>query len=222
MNSLLDIVDKSSVEINKQELAECRERLQAMGNSKLTVPEKQEKARLEGRVKVLQRGGPRIHIQGLLGYRHRESGVSSSRGYPVWTIVNPYKRIRQSNGGAALGSLKERAEISVANNGWFFPGVSTVNSALQDSDSDDWKKFWAVPVGGFPTLPTRVRELLWSREVRSAYCTGILYQPETWNEKKVAKPSPDPALVVRWDAEDHWHCLAVWGHDGPRIEEFMD
>lgn len=38
-----------------------------------------------------------------------------------------------------------------------------------------------------------------------------------------AQVRPDPALVVEWtDRPGEYYALAVWGHDGPRIVEFVD
>ena len=49
---------------------------------------------------------------------------------------------------------------------------------------------------------------------------GVLYQPTAWTE---LQPNADPALVVEWlDRPGEDFALAVWGHDGPRIMEFVD
>jgi hypothetical protein len=77
------------------------------------------------------------------------------------------------------------------------------------------------PQGGLPPLPPAVRKLARDTKIRRrAKWIGVLYQPTAWEE---LRPNPDPALVVEWkDLPGEYYALAVWGHDGPRIMEFVD
>lgn len=210
---LLEAVDARDVDTRRETVASCDAQIEELRGRKLT-PEEKRKYKDLCKIKIDASGKcPIIDMIKLLA-------CSTSDGMPVWTVMNPYYKISKSNGWFANRQTSFGRAFAVKNNRWY-DGSTIIDFGLNSHLS--YKRYphtWYSPEGNFPTLPDRVRELIWSKPFKSAYCVGLVYQPTKWVGNPTHIPAPDPAIVVRWTSTDVWHCAAVWGHDGPRIQEF--
>lgn len=153
-------------------------------------------ARKTARMIYVSRIGRRIDLAALLNERRPD-------GYPLWTVVDPAYRDTYYQGEEG------RRSSSAVKVGGSYRSIS----GLRNQETT------VEPGGHVPALPRQARRLLTdSRIRRRAAWVGLLYQPQEWREVR-----PDPAVVVEWkDLPGEYYALAVWGHDGPRIMEFVD
>ena len=158
-----------------------------------------------------------IDLYSLLSMRRKD-------GLPLWSLVNPKWSTGNVNGGCWSGSWLDPSRYSR------FVTLSNQGSCLMlniDKRTERWMSPHDLagrsrsPLGGFPILPPRIRELLQSEAVQNCSAAVILYQPNAWSQVVHKAPNPDPALLIKRHAEQPFQCLAVWGHDGPLIHEFM-
>ena len=145
------------------------------------------------RLEIMRGRGRRIDLAALIRQRRKD-------GSPLWAVVDPTLPIGTGNGVVGKSSLRVGSRVHVS-----LPAGPTLR-----------EDFLAV---GLPVLPERVRQIVTDRDIRRrARWVGVLYQPQEWQQ-----PEPDPAVVVEWkDAPGEFFALAVWGHDGPAIMEFVD
>lgn len=222
--SIIEAIDRSSIEAARDEAAQVKGELSQyspVGRFLMTAPEKQEIRRLKERLRILQSGGVNIDL-GMILKEQREKEV------PRWSIANPRYPLSEKNGGVSVSFSGDFTHGYMANNASQH-GVFTSNSTYDSIQPRMLRGYhWSFlepkvlsPVGGFPVLPAKVRSLLHSRAVRKSYAHLILYQPTKWDRLAPVPKDPDPALIVRWTEDSPWKCLAVWGHDGPHIEEFI-
>lgn len=152
-------------------------------------------AKAKRRALLISRVGRRIDLAALLNQRRRDE-------LPRWAIVDPTRFL-----GNKEGQFDSDGMHCIGGYWRTIRGAKKLASG---------KSF--LPVG-MPALPPRIRELATDPNIRRrARWVGVLYQPEEWREVE-----PDPALVVEWKARPgEYYALAVWGHDGPAIMEFVD
>lgn len=143
-----------------------------------------------------------------------------SDGTPVWAIVDPALPIGIGNGGVmafdfsgdrCLGCVVGRKQSWDSQVGAIV-GRQANEFARCNRPTNGW-----LPTA-MPPLPPRVRELAMSPRIRArARMVGVLGEMEM-----VEVIRADPALVVEWrDRPGEYFALAVWGHDGPAIMEFV-
>lgn len=225
---ILDYVDRESIKKNRNEadsLYTTMESLKKIGK-KLTPPEQQEFIRIRDEFSVRKMGGASIDINMILSERRSDYS-------PRWTIASPYYEISSSNGSVEAGYFRGnpswRFWLKRPSRKWFprqgSDSFSSVDISLKPTDENH--QFSSrpgtvfIPIGGYPLLPNRIREIIESSEIKKAYDVGLIYQPKQWAVFESIPADPDPALIVRWNKESEWKCIAVWGHDGPHIEEFL-
>lgn len=183
----------------REELAACQAYEGGLAREVMSEEKRKAGALARSRLAVrrawLSRQGRPIDLVALLRQTRKD-------GTPVWSIVDPTKTGNQegkfdTDGTILIGGSWKR----------FF----------KDGDPQRPRKAF-VPVG-IPPLPRQARRLLTDKKIRErARWVGLLFQPEEWLEVQ-----PDPAVVVEWkDLPDQYFALAVWGHDGPAVMEFVD
>jgi hypothetical protein len=211
--NLLELVDTRDVDIRKETVSDCESKLEEMRGRRLTPEEKRKFRQI---AKVQSDASGKCPVIDMVKLLH----CSTPDGMPVWTVVNPYYRIGKGNGWFANRQTSYARAYFVRNNRWYNGSSLIYFGHTTHLPYTAYSNSWFRPDGNFPTLPDRIRELLWSTPIKRAYSVGLVYQPGQWVGQPKQKAAPDPALVVRWTSTDVWHCRAVWGHDGPRIQEF--
>lgn len=223
---IMDYISTKNLEdisLLKQRIAEYESNLEFTDNDKLKVKtvsqaEVQEYHQLKSLVDTTSLVTAKIDLLSLLKMR-------KPNGQPKWALVNPYYTTQAWNGGYfRSGWMSRRHDQIVIGKG----REKQCDILTIKKDSIIYKSGWKVPEGrclipngGFPSLPKRIKELILSKEVQDAYSVAILYQPLSWTEEYLVKiPDPDPALLIRKTARHLFECLAVWGYDGPQIQEF--
>lgn len=231
---ILDYVNTTKIKNNDyitRRIQEFRTAFNLTGNEtpvevsskSMTLPERHEYAALTGVVAKEILPVADIDIFSLLGMKKED-------GSQRWAMVNPNFRITETNGAVTVeyvstintwfGSKEKFCRYHVQDNSGQNIGViSLADKKLYRSNGYHILNY-KCPVGGFPILPQRIRDLLKSKAVQDCVMTSVLYQPSGWEDRVYIAPNPDPALLVRKTWDDPWQCVAVWGHDGPNIQEF--
>lgn len=175
--------------------------------------------RHELRAAVFGGVGRRIDLLALLG-QCREIDY---RRVPVWALVDPRRPIGEGNSSTAPGDSSGYPRVHYdAGPGRYHYCITVggvpVPFAAAAVARDRVPEYQRVQVVGIPALPPQVRAILADPRLKHASMVGLLYQPDEWQQVR-----PDPALVVEWrDRPGEYYALAAWGHDGPRIMEFVD
>lgn len=154
---------------------------------------------------IEKKNGRPIDLLGLLSQRR-------SNGDWRWTVASPFGEINRGNGCRLPDG---RVMVITAGNRW----SETLKVKTRWIDRTLTLVDEVVP-SGFPILPDKVRQIC-KDNLSKVFWIGVLYQPDAW------KPAPvviDPAVVCVFKDGDpnDYRCLAVWGHDGPNIMEFVD
>ena len=185
-------------------------------------------ARKAARQAILSRTGRRIDLVALLKQSRPDSR-------PVWSIADPMANLASQNGG-----VDNDGDFCIAR---FVPELkrwvpATINASGHYTLTRQFsfeRGRWQIgayvkvghksknltPGGIIPPIPAQVREIVTDSKIRRrARWVGLLFQPVAWTE---TPPDKDPAIVVEWtDRPGEYYCLALWGHDGPAIMEFVD
>lgn len=163
---------------------------------------------------IMPREGRRIDLMALLSQRSKDGNFR-------WTVANPGFPVWEGNGcrtrqGVVRIQTIDRSRDYQAEALGLYFGCQSISVEIQ---SDGQRDRNMVPQG-FPAIPASVREIYRNRKShKDTDIIAVLYQPDAWE----LKPEPvDPALVIRYVGNPQWYCLAVWGHDGPNIMEFVD
>lgn len=167
----------------------------------------------EIRAAVFGRVGRRIHLQELLQQRIGDE----LDGVPRWALVDPRYPIGPSNESMADGDVRQPTDAGAYAYAILVGGVRVpvVHDTVGDRKARHYRR---AKVTGMPALPDKVRRIMERPALEHANMVGVLYQPQEWQHI-----NPDPALVVEWnDRLGEYYALAVWGHDGPQIMEFVD
>lgn len=215
---ILEAIDRSSRDTEREEIEQIKKDLCQYSTVKrfwMTEPERQEMDRLKSRLAILQTGGAKIDL-GMILAEKRDVNI------PRWSLANPAYGLSDVNGSVGFdgGGFTHYYKTNRASEVSTVRGSDEIHHGLSPSMSFRIQRYY-VPVGGFPILPQRIRSLLNTKAVRRAFASLILYQPTEWTSLVPTPKNPDPALIVRWTQDSPWKCLAVWGHDGPHIEEFL-
>jgi len=222
---ILDHVDDSrtkQVAAISSRIAEFRSRYgESPQTEDMTRPEQQEYESLTSVELQNDLALAQIDLYGLMRMRRPD-------GFPRWALANPNSELGLINGATIRRNgwwrtMEPEFHVLTNSTRGHYVVVCPFESKLTTGNRarfEHGEKIYG-PKGGFPVLPQRIRELISLPAVQKCHTTAVLYQPTGWEELKHAVPDPDPALLVKRYADSEFECLAVWGHDGPHIKEFV-
>ncbi len=141
--------------------------------------------------------GRAIDIDGLLAQRRPNLAWR-------WTIASPWQAAGLNNGSR---NSHGQVEIRMPKTGTQYYTLKKLPFFRRDA--------LFIPEG-FVLLPQAARDICEQYKDKAEWI-GVLYQPASW--QVIGK---DPAIVAKFPGSDSVRCLAVWGHDGPAIEEFVE